>query len=380
MEPFPMSEGKPVDMDSVRLEFLRPDQVAAHWARSPIAYVPIGCIEYHGPHLPLGVDGLTAHAVCTHAALASGGVVHPVSYQANGCLDLPYTITYPPNVVESWARTVIEELHHRGAELVVLLTGHGPLDLIHMLKRVSASYDTSGRRAYGLCYLELNAAHLDQPELGEPTVIDHASTIETSWILAHHPELVQLDLLPEQEDAQIVGIYGKNPRATATAELGRMQREASADLLARRCQAILRDEWRDDLEDLRRFVDFVWPEPLTIAIASSQDGQSQVLIRNPGRASRYITALRDLMIDGKRIDLDHATITNSSVGEVGTPFKVSALNAEHGIYVRRGQSLSLSIPGWNSSTRPAQIALSIDLAGVRTAELQWSAAHCHESA
>ena len=380
MEPFPRSEGKRVDTESVRLELLRPDQVAAHWALSPIAYVPIGCIEYHGPHLPLGVDGLTAHAVCTHAALASGGVVHPVSYQANGCLDLPYTITYPPSVVEAWARTVIEELHHRGAELVVLLTGHGPLDLIHLLKRVSASFDMPGRRAYGLCYLELNAARLNQPELGEPTVIDHASTIETSWILAHHPDLVQLELLPEQEDAHIVGVYGKNPRVTATAALGRQQRKASADLLAGRCQALLRGEWRDNLEDLRRFVDFVWPEPLTITIASEKDVQLRVLIRNPGRASRYITALRDLMIDGRRVDLDNATLTNSSVGEVGIPIKVSALNAEHGIYARRGQSLDLSIPEWDSATRPARIAFSIDLAGVRTAELQWSATHCHESA
>ena len=191
---------------------------------------------------------------------------------------------------------------------------------------------------------------------------------------------MQLELLPEQEDAQIVGVYGKNPRVTATAELGRRQREASADLLARRCQAILRGEWRDNLEDLRRFVDFVWPEPLTITIAFENDVQPQVLIRNPGRASRYITALRDLIIDGRRVDLDDATITNSSMGEVGIPVKVSALNAEHGIYVRRGQSLHLSIPEWDNSTSPARIAFSIDLAGVRTAELQWSAAHCHESA
>jgi len=368
-----------VETDSVRLELLRPDQVAAHWERAPIAYVPIGCIEYHGPHLPLGVDGLTAHAVCTHAALASGGVVHPVSYQANGCLDLPYTITYPPTIVEAWARTVIDELHRRGAELVVLLTGHGPLDLIHLLKRVSAAYDEPGQRAYGLCYLELNAARLNEPELGEPTVIDHASTIETSWILAHHPELVNFENLPEEEDAQIVGVYGKNPRITATAELGRRQREAAAELLARRCQAILQGEWRDDMDDLCRFVDFVWPEPLEINGESPKRGQRRILIRNPGRASRYITAIRDLIIDGERVEIGDATITNNSVGEVGIPFAVGALNAEHGIYVRRGQSLDLSIPGWVSGITPEHISLTVDLAGVRTAELKWSSTHCHES-
>ena len=121
-------------------------------------------------------------------------------------------------------------------------------------------------------------------------------------------------------------------------------------------------------------------DALTFTIASEKDVQPLVLIRNPGRASRYITALRDLMIDGRRVDLDGATITNSSIGEVGIPIQVSALNSEHGIYVRRGQSLNLSIPEWDNSTSPARIVFSIDLAGVRTAELQWSATHCHESA
>ena len=368
-----------METDSVRLELLRPDQVAERWARAPIAYVPIGCIEYHGPHLPLGVDGLTAHAVCTHAALASGGVVHPVSYQANGCLDLPYTLTYQPSVVEAWARTVIEELHRRGAQLVVLLTGHGPLDLIHLLKRVSESYDAPGQRAYGLCYLELNAARLTEPELGEPTVIDHASTIETSWILAHHPDLVDLDTLPEEEDAHIVGVYGKNPRITASAELGRMQREAAADLLARRCEALLYGEWRDDKDDLRRFVDFVWPEALEIEGVSIEGERLQILIRNPGRASRYITAIRDVVIDGVPVDVHDATITNNSVGEVGVAFGVDALSAENGIYVRRGQSLDLAVPGRVNDIGPSRLAMTIDLAGVRTQELKWSATHCHES-
>lgn len=368
-----------METDSVRLELLRPDQVAERWARAPIAYVPIGCIEYHGPHLPLGVDGLTAHAVCTHAALASGGVVHPVSYQANGCLDLPYTLTYPPSVVEGWARTVIEELHRRGAQLVVLLTGHGPLDLIHLLKRVSASYDAPGRRAYGLCYLELNAARLTEPELGEPTVIDHASTIETSWILAHYPELVNLETLPEEEDAKIVGVYGKNPRVTATADLGLMQRQAAAELLGERCQAMLRGEWVDDLDDLRRFVDLAWPEALEIDDASMKDGLSHVIIRNPGRASRYVTGIREVVIDGERIDLVDATLSNYSEGEVGIPFDVGTLNAEQGIYVRRGQSLVLSLPGCRRTGPCSHIAMTIDLAGVRTFELEWSATHCHES-
>jgi len=373
MEPFPTSGGIRVDTEATRLEHMRPDQVAERWAQAPICYVPIGCIEFHGPHLPLGVDGLTAHAVCTHAAAAEGGVVHPVTYQANGCLDLPFTLTYPPSVVEAWARSIISQLHARGARLVVLLTGHGPLDLIHLLKRVCAEFDSPDGRAYGLCYLELNAARLIEPEMGEPTVIDHASTVETSWIMAHYPQLVDLSLLPDQPDAQIVGVYGKNPRFTATSEIGRSQREACADLLAQRCSAMLREEWHDEMDDLRRFVDLVWPEELQIEIVPAHQQGGGLKITNPGRASRYITSVAEVVVDGRSVDLAGAWIANTSVGEVGTPFEIENLHPEHGIYVRRGQSLDVVIPDWGAAVDPQSIEMTVDLAGVRKQRLTWSA-------
>jgi hypothetical protein len=256
--------------------------------------------------------------------------------------------------------------------LVVLLTGHGPLDLIHLLKRVCAEFDSPDGRAYGLCYLELNAALLIEPEMSEPTVIDHASTIETSWILAHYPQLVDLSLLPDNPDVQIVGVYGKNPRFTASADIGRSQREACADLLARRCAAMLREEWHDEMEDLRRFVDLVWPENLQIDIEQTHEYVGMVQITNPGRASRYITSIDEVVIDGRSVDLTDASIANTSVGEVGRPFVVEDLHPENGIYVRRGQSLQLWIPGLTFLSEPHSIEMTVDLAGVRKQRVTWS--------
>jgi creatinine amidohydrolase len=348
----------------IRLEEMRPDEVQQRWAQAPIAFVPIGCVEYHGPHLPLGVDGMTAHAVCSHAAMRIGGVVHPTSYLANGCLDLPYTITYPPSVVEGWARAVTTELHRRGAELVVLLTGHGPLDLIHLLKRVAAELDRPGARVYGLCYLELNAARLTAPELGEPTVIDHASTIETSWMMAHHAELVDLDQLPDDAEAKTLGVYGKNPRFTASADIGIQQRNACADLLAARCSDMLAGIWQDDMDDLRAFVDMVWPEPLLLEREVVR-GTDKLIIHNPGRASRYLTSLTNVMVNGSVVDLAGATIVNTSPGEFGDVFVVSELSCENGIYVRRGQSLELTLPGLRGKPSESPLYLEIELAGVR---------------
>lgn len=348
---------------SVRLEELRPDQVAERWAVAPIAFVPIGCIEYHGPHLPMGVDGFTAHEVCRQAAERAGGVVHPVSYLANGCLNLPYTITYPAEIVEAWARQIISEFHHRGARLVVLLTGHGPLDLNHLLKRVANEYQSPEAMAYGLCYLELNAARLTEPQLGEPTVIDHASTIETSWMLATHPQLVDLAQLPDDPEATTVGVYGKNPRFTAASETGLLQQQMCAELLAKRCQALLAGNPIDVFADLRAFVDYVWPEPLVVQRSDASDGV-HFWIANPGRASRYISAIREIQFDETAVNLEDASIVNRSVGEVGTPFLIRDLTPENGIYVRRGQQLAVVLPSAPRNP-PDRITVTVELAGVR---------------
>jgi creatinine amidohydrolase len=363
-------------LQSIRMETMRPDEVHQRWQESPIAFVPIGCIEYHGPHLPLGVDGMTAHAVCMDAAERVGGVVHPISYLANGCLDLPYTLTYPPSVVEAWARAITEQLHHRGAELVVLLTGHGPLDLIHLLKRVARDLDRRGARVYGLCYLELNAARLDGPVVGEPTVIDHASTVETSWMMAHHPALVDLSMLPDDPDAATVGVYGRNPRFTASVDLGEQQRQQCGELLAERCAAILNGDWTDTMADLGAFVDFAWPEPLELILGGSDAG---LQITNPGRASRYITQITEVSIDGQAVDLQGATLVNRSHGEVGQPFLVADLSPEHGIYVRRGQQVEFAIPTWGENPVDSRISVRIELAGVRHQVLTWSKSKDHES-
>ena len=360
-----------IDSTYVQLEKLRPDQVAERWLEAPVAYVPIGCIEHHGPHLPLGVDGFTAHAICVDAAMKGGGVVHPISYLANGCLDLPYTITYPAEVVEAWARSVIVELHRRGAKLVVLLTGHGPLDLIHMLKRVCAEFQDRSARAYGLCYLELTAAQLTEPVLGEPIVIDHASTVETSWILAHHPELVDLSKLPNHRERKIVGVYGQNPRFTATAERGRTQRSQCSDLLAERTRAILNGDWDDTMSDLEKFIDFTWSEPLLLDIATEASGSTKAALVNTGLASRYITALNRVAVDGHAVDLDQVTLRNPSAGETGRTYCAGELDREHGLYVRRGQALEVSLPVLALTAATVSLEVTVELGGVRQQSLAW---------
>lgn len=82
--------------DEVRLDRLRPAGIEAALARAPVAWVPLGALEYHAPHLPNGTDGLTGHGLLVAAAERVGGVVLPWSYLTIGTLALPWSFRFDP--------------------------------------------------------------------------------------------------------------------------------------------------------------------------------------------------------------------------------------------------------------------------------------------
>ena len=70
----------PAGPDAVRrYERLHPAELRAVLERAPIAFVPVGTLEFHGEHLPFGVDSFEAHALCLRTAERCGGVVLPPS-------------------------------------------------------------------------------------------------------------------------------------------------------------------------------------------------------------------------------------------------------------------------------------------------------------
>jgi creatinine amidohydrolase len=64
-------------MSEVRYERLRPKQIVAAREACPAAYLPLGTIEWHGFHNPVGLDTMKAHALAVRCAEASGGLVLP---------------------------------------------------------------------------------------------------------------------------------------------------------------------------------------------------------------------------------------------------------------------------------------------------------------
>jgi len=59
---------------------LTPQEFRERIAKAPIAYLPLGTLEWHGEHLPLGADGLQSQGFFEQLAREAGGIVLPMLF------------------------------------------------------------------------------------------------------------------------------------------------------------------------------------------------------------------------------------------------------------------------------------------------------------
>ena len=119
---------------SIRFEESGPEQVAALIERSPVAYVPLGALEWHGEHGPLGLDGIKAHHICERAAQRTGGVVFPtIFWGAFDTMPFPFTFHFERAHLKSVLHPLLTQLSVWGFQVIVLLTGHYPPTHIRLM-------------------------------------------------------------------------------------------------------------------------------------------------------------------------------------------------------------------------------------------------------
>lgn len=177
----------------VRAELLSPTELDAAIARAAIAYLPLGSIEFHGAHLPVGLDSLTAHGVCVAAARAGGGVVLPTVYQGLGGEHSAYawTIMVASDAeVRSLIAQTLARLEAFGVRVAVLLTGHFAGEQQNMVDNIAAAWNADSAHTLRAVGTAMNRCPTS------PIAPDHAGVFETTLLYALHPELVHLDRLP----------------------------------------------------------------------------------------------------------------------------------------------------------------------------------------
>lgn len=173
---------------------LRPDQIFKIVERTPIAFWPLGLLEHHGWHLPVGLDGLKAEGICVRIAERTGGILLPTMWWGalGGHGDFLWTHYQSKDAAEEILVRTVEQLIDFDLRVIVLLAGHYPWTA--SLNQRLPALQQAHPEVLLIWGTEMDIA----AEIRLPG--DHAAREETSYGLALFPQWVDLDALHPGRD------------------------------------------------------------------------------------------------------------------------------------------------------------------------------------
>jgi creatinine amidohydrolase len=157
----------------------------------PVLLLPVGAVEPHGPHAPVGTDEMISVSVCERVARRLED--HP-AIRALVLPPLPYGVTRYASAFPGVIHVSEQTLHAIVVDVCKSLTSQGFADIVVVNNHFEPEHVTTLRQAAadaGVAYLDLvrrkQAARLT-PEFQSGSC--HAGQYETSLILADRPDLV----------------------------------------------------------------------------------------------------------------------------------------------------------------------------------------------
>lgn len=231
-------------MKKYKMEEMLPEEFIQAVREMPVFLIPTGLLEWHGDHLPLGLDSLKAYGLCLKTAeKLGGGVVLPANYFGRpGYSSYVGTLTFSEACIDLLFTELFQQLKKVGAKVIVVLTGHyGPCQ-VDCIKRVAKYFCTENPDIRIIAQAEYEGIEIDGN-----VPADHAGKWETSMFWYMYPELTRMDnfknetktkklydnptqnFYHEQEHWQCV----HDLSATASPELGKRCVDAITDRLSK---------------------------------------------------------------------------------------------------------------------------------------------------
>ena len=200
----------------VRYEFMRGREAVAAIKACPVGYLPIGCLERHGDHLPMGLDVIKAYGVCCLVAQVAGGVVFPphhyggIHRMTEEQLDRvtgQWGNIYTDRTATDHLIDILEQLARAGIRVLVLYTGHYPACQVDMLREIAHHF--------------ARGTTLRVIPFAENMILDgdHAGASETSFMLYLDKSLVNMTAI-QQVNYQDHGWGGPKDPMNASVALG----------------------------------------------------------------------------------------------------------------------------------------------------------------
>lgn len=226
--------------------------------------LPIGCIEKHGQHLPIGMDMYGCRDMAKRIADIEPVIVFPYYFfgQINEAKHCPGTIAMSTDLILKVLEDMCNEISRNGCKKIVFLNGHGGNK--HFLRYFCQSM-LYKKKDYAVYLLEKEFDEEKYKKIVEMLGTDwfgaHAGNLETSSMMSIDESLVKMDsveeagLVPDYKRTKHLGPvytpiwwYGSHPTHQAgepfkaKKEVGEFSRELSAKALAEQIKIIKNDD------------------------------------------------------------------------------------------------------------------------------------------
>ena len=246
-----------------------PQFVDAVAASGGVCMIPLGILEKHGPHLPLGTDLINCRETALRAAQSEYCVVFPEYYvgQIFEARHQPGTVAYSNNLMWMMLQETCDELARNGFKKIVLVNGHGGNNNF-LMYFCQSQLATSRDYVVALFSPETDTSvERRARQLRKTTTGGHADEVESSMLFAHRPELVHLEKAATESGAdqhRLAGLpylftgiwwYARYPNhyagdgSNGNRELGELYLASESRQLAAMIKVLKSDRSIQDLQD-----------------------------------------------------------------------------------------------------------------------------------
>lgn len=195
-----MSHSKNQKKQPLWLDELSTTEAAEAAKQGKVVIFPIGSVEEHGNHLPLGTDSVQPEYIALEVSKRTGCLIAPPFRYGicNATRNFAGTLTIQFDTLYKLAFDVLSELVRNGFKRIIVMSGHAGNSHMVALRlaaqEIIARNDETPRRSKvrimvlsDFDFAEELASELANPKDG------HAGTIETSRMMAIRPDLIKAE-------------------------------------------------------------------------------------------------------------------------------------------------------------------------------------------
>jgi creatinine amidohydrolase len=182
----------------MRWEELKAPDIEALDRDRTVVVLPVGSVEQHGRHMPLGTDTLLAHSTALAAAKRLDGrvAVLPPPWYGFSAHHMRFTgsVTLKPETMIALVEDIVTSVVAHGFRRVLILNGHGGNNgVIDVLASKLGHAHYGKARIASLTYFVLARKRIAELRESETGGMGHACEFETAMLQHVRPDLVAIE-------------------------------------------------------------------------------------------------------------------------------------------------------------------------------------------